>query len=200
MRRVTVFESISLDGYFTDANNDISFAKEVEQDAEFDAFVAQNASGSDGVLLFGRITYEMMASFWPTPAAAELMPDVAKGMNSRPKIVFSRTLTQAAWQNTTLVNADAVQHVRKLKEETGPDLAVLGSGTIVSQLAQAGLIDEYQFVIVPVVLGSGRTVFEGVTKRFSPRLQSTRRFANGTIFCSYEGVRHAAADHPVHLV
>jgi dihydrofolate reductase len=97
------------------------------------------------------------------------------------------------------VNADAVAYVRKLKEEAGPDLVVLGSGRIVAQLAQARLVDEYQFVIVPVVLGSGRTVFEGVTDGVNLQLGKTRSFRNGNLFLSYEGV-HNAADHPVHLV
>jgi dihydrofolate reductase len=199
MRRLLVFENISLDGYFADANNDMSFAKRDAEDPEFDAFVAQNASG-EGILVFGRVTYEMMAGFWPSPAAAQMMPDVAQGMNARTKIVFSKTLREASWSNSMLVRNDAVEYIQKLKQEPGPDLAVLGSGQIVTQLAQAGLVDEYQFVIVPVVLGSGRTLFENVTQPLSLRLTHTRSFRNGNLFVSYEGARHAAADHSVHLV
>src|SRR5579875_2378808 len=136
MRRLTVFESVSVDGFFADSTGDMSFAKSSVEDAEFDAFVAQNAGG-EGVLLFGRVTYEMMASFWPTPAASQAMPAVAHGMNARSKIVFSNTLREASWTNTTLMSGDAVSNVRKLKEERGPDLVVLGSGSIVSQLTQA---------------------------------------------------------------
>jgi len=199
MRRLLVFNNVSLDGYFTDANNDMSFAKRDADDPEFEAFVAQNAGG-DGILLFGRITYEMMSAFWPTPMAAQMMPDVARGMNLRQKIVFSRTLREASWSNTMLVSNDAVDYVRTLKAKLGPDLAVLGSGQIVSQLTQAGLVDEYQFVIVPVVLGKGRTLFETVTHSHSLHLTHTRSFRNGNLFVSYEGARHAAADHSVHLV
>ena len=89
MRKLSVFNSVSLDGYFTDAKGDMSWAH--KSDPEFDAFTSENAKGG-GTLLFGRKTYEMMVSFWPTPAAMEQMPDVAKGMNSLEKIVFSRTL------------------------------------------------------------------------------------------------------------
>jgi dihydrofolate reductase len=198
MRRLLVFESISLDGYFSDESGDVSFGKSVERDAEFEAFVSQNASG-EGILLFGRITYEMMASFWPTPAAAQMLPEVAAGMNRRRKIVFSKTLRDASWANTSVVNDDPAAYVRKLKEEAGPDLVVLGSGTIVSQLAQAGSIDEYQFVIVPVVLGAGRRLFKNVTQ-FPLRLRNTRSFANGNVFLSYEGVPIYAADHTVPVV
>ncbi|HLI96823.1 MAG TPA: dihydrofolate reductase family protein [Candidatus Baltobacteraceae bacterium] len=199
MRQLIVFNNISLDGYFTDANNDMSFAKRDVDDPEYAAFVGQNASG-EGISLFGRVTYEMMASFWPTPIAEQMMPEVAESMNARPKIVFSRTLREAPWNNTTLVSDDAVEYVRRLKEQPGPDLAVLGSGQIVSQLAQAELVDEYQFVIVPVVLGKGRTLFETVTRPIALRLTQTRSFQNGSLFLSYEGVKDAAADHSVHLV
>lgn len=198
MRRLNVFESISADGFFADANGDMSFAKNAADDAEFDAFVAQNAGGN-GVLVFGRVTYQMMSRFWPTPMAQQLFPEVAKGMNARPKIVFSRTLNEASWNNTTLVHEDAVAYVRRLKEEPGPDLAVLGSGQIVSQLAQARLVDQFQFVIVPVVLGKGRTVFETVTAPMPLRLTNARRFNNGNLFLSYEGVKDAA-DHSVSVV
>jgi dihydrofolate reductase len=199
MRKLLVFENISLDGYFADANNDMSFAKKVPDDAEFDAFVAQNAGG-EGVLLFGRVTYEMMASFWPTPVAAEMFPAVAKRMNSAPKVVFSKTLHEASWSNAATVSDDPADYVRKLKEEPGPDLCVLGSGQIVSQLAQAGLIDEYQFVTVPTAIGRGRTLFEALTHPISLRLTGTRSFSNGLLFTKYEGVKDATADHSLSVV
>jgi dihydrofolate reductase len=92
---------------------------------------------SGGELVFGRVTYEMMKSFWPTPMAAEQFPDVAKGMNESPKVVFSRTMDEATWNNTRLIKDDLENEVRKLKDESGDHLVVMGSGTIVSQLAQA---------------------------------------------------------------
>jgi dihydrofolate reductase len=94
MRQLIVFNHVSLDGYFVDRNGDMSWAKADHQDPEWDAFVAGNASGG-GALVFGRVTYQMMASFWPTPLAMEMMPVVARAMNSMPKIVCSRTLDTA---------------------------------------------------------------------------------------------------------
>ena len=182
MPKLSVFESVTLDGYFTDAGGDLGWAH--KDDAEWNAFVSKNASGN-GVLVFGRITYEMMIQFWPTPAAMETMPAVAKGMNNSQKIVFSRTLKKAAWKNTTLVKADPVAAIRKMKKEKGPDLVILGSGTIVALLAQAGLIDEYQIALCPVVLGKGRTLFEGVKRKLDLKLAETRAFANGTVFLRY---------------
>ena len=185
MRKLLVFNHVSLDGYFVDKNGDMSWAKADHQDAEWNAFVAENASG-EGVLLFGRITYELMAGFWPTPFAIENMPVVAEGMNSMPKVVFSRTLDQASWNNTTLVKGDLAAEIRKMKQEPGEGMAILGSGSIVSQLAQEGLIDEYQIVVNPVVLGAGRTMFDGVKEKLSLKLTKTRAFGNGNVLLCYE--------------
>lgn len=183
MRRLAAFELVSLDGYFADVNGDMSWAH--KQDPEWNAFVGGNASGG-GALLFGRVTYQMMASFWPTPAAMERAPVVAEGMNSMPKVVFSRTLDRAAWQNTKLVKGDLAAEVRKLKNEPGPDMAILGSGSIVSQLAQAGLIDELQIAVNPIVLGKGKTLFEGVKEKLALKLIKTRAFGNGNVVLYYE--------------
>jgi dihydrofolate reductase len=184
MGKLIVFNSVSLDGYFTDPKGDMSFAYNDRKDPEWDRFVEGNASGA-GALLFGRITYEMMARYWPTPAAAESMPVVAERMNNSPKFVFSRTMDRATWKNTTLLTGDLHGEILTLKAKAGAGIAVLGSGSIVSQLAQHGLIDEYQLVIIPVLLGSGRTMFEGLGKRLSLEVVETRTFRNGKIFLRY---------------
>jgi dihydrofolate reductase len=183
MRRLTVFNNVSLDGYFVDANGDMSWAH--NNDPEWNAFAAENASGG-GALLLGRITYDLMASFWPTARAMETMPEVAKGMNSMPKIVASRTLREPKWSNTTVVNGDLGAAVRKLKQESGPDIAILGSGTIVSQLAQEGLIDEFQIVLHPIALGKGRTLFEGAKGKLALKRTKSRSFGNGNVLACYE--------------
>ncbi len=188
MRTLLVFNSTSLDGYFADANGDMRFAHNQQQDDEFNAFTSSNASG-DGALLFGRRTYELMALWWPTPAAAQAMPAVAEGMNRLQKYVFSRTLKAVTWQNTTLLRGDLVSEVRRLKSESGAGIAILGSGSLVAQLAPAGLIDEIQIVVIPTVLGSGRTMFEGIGKQLPLRLKSTRVFKNGNVVLCYEPVR-----------
>lgn len=188
MRRLLVFNSTSLDGCFADANGDMSFAHNKEQDDEFTAFTAQNAGGG-GALLFGRKTYELMERFWPTPAAARMMPEVGAGMNRLQKYVFSRTLKQVTWANTTLLKGDLVSEVRRLKSEPGEGIAILGSGSIVAQLAPLGLIDEFQVMVVPVVLGKGRTMFEGIAKQLSLRLTKTRSFKNGNVLLCYEPPR-----------
>jgi dihydrofolate reductase len=183
MRKLAVFNNVTLDGYFVTMNGDMSWAH--KQDAEWNAFVQGNASGG-GELLFGRITYEMMASYWPTPHAIENFPVVAEGMNNLPKVVFSRTMDKASWSNTKLVKGDLAAEVRKMKKEPGKDMVILGSGSIVSQLAQQGLIDEYQVAVNPIVLGKGRTMFDGVKDKLTLKLTKTRPFANGSVVLCYE--------------
>ena len=90
---------------------------------------------------------------------------MADRMNALPKFVFSRTLDKVSWDHTTLVKGDLAEEVRKLKSQPGEPMVILGSGSIVSQLSQAGLIDEYQVVVVPVALGKGRTMFEGIKEK-----------------------------------
>jgi len=187
MRKLSVFNSISLDGYFTDQKGDMSWAH--KHDPEWNDFSARNSTGSGQVtFLFGRITYELMAGFWPTPQAREAAPQVAEAMNSRAKLVFSRTLKQAAWNNTTILNGDPVAEVKKLKEQAGTDLLIFGSGTIVAPLAAAGLIDEYRLVVNPIVLGSGRTLFAGLKRQLPLKRISVRNFENGNIVSSYEPI------------
>ena len=183
MRKLVVFNMVSLDGFFVDRKGDMSWAH--KNDAEWNAFVNENASGN-GVLVFGRITYELMASYWPTPMALQNSPVVAKGMNDMPKIVFSRTLDNASWSNTKLVKGDLAAEMRKLKKQPGPDMVILGSGSIVSQLAQQNLIDEYQIALSPIVLGNGRTMFEGVKEKLNLKLTKSRTFGNGTVFACYQ--------------
>jgi len=185
MRRLIVFNHVSLDGYFVGADGDFSWARHGNDDAEYAAFVAENARGG-GALLFGRVTYQLMASYWPTPMANQHDPVVAGAMNRMPKVVFSKTLDEATWSNTRLVKRDLVGAIRQMKAESGPRMAIFGSGTIVAQLAPENLIDEYQVVVDPVVLGSGRTMFEGLRGKMSLQRTKARTFQNGKVFLCYE--------------
>jgi dihydrofolate reductase len=186
MRKLLVFNSVTLDGYFSGPNGDLSWAH--KQDPEWNEFVGNNASGQ-AVLLLGRVTYDMMVRYWPTPAAMKGAPHVAQGINQQQKIVFSRSLDHPTWNNTTVVKGDVPGTVRKLKAESGPDLVILGSGSIVAQLTEARLIDEYQMALTPVVLGRGRTMFEGLKQRVDLRRTGSRTFTNGNVLLSYAPAR-----------
>jgi dihydrofolate reductase len=185
MRKLQVFNLITLDGYFCGADGDISWHR---IDAEFQE-LADKAANSGNTLLFGRKTYELMAAYWPSPEALRDDPVVARGMNSAEKLVFSRTLDKVDWQNSRLVKGELLDEVKKLKVGVGADLTVLGSGSIVAQLAAAELIDEYQLLLNPVALGQGRTMFDGIGKQLAFRLTDTRHFGNGNLLLCYEPVR-----------
>lgn len=185
MRKLIVFNHVTLNGYFVSASGDFRWAGKGNDDPEYAAFVAENASGG-GELLFGRITYELMASYWPTAIADQHNPAVAKGMNSMAKVVFSKTLAEATWNNTRLIKSDLVSEIRKLKEEDGPGMAIMGSGSIVAQLALENVIDEYQMMIDPLALGEGRSMFDGIREQLSLKLTRSRTFKNGKVFLCYE--------------
>jgi len=182
MRSLLVFENLTVNGCFSGPNGELDWA--YQDDPELDEFTARNAA-EPGVLVLGRVTYEQMASFWPSAAAAESAPVVAKGMNEAGKIVFSRTLRSAEWANTTLISTDPCEAVRRLKELPGRDLVVLGSGSLVAQLAGAGLVDALQLVVRPVALPRGRTLFEGMTAPLPLALTDVRSFRSGTVVLSY---------------
>jgi dihydrofolate reductase len=180
MRELRVFESISVDGYFASASGDMGWAHAGPDDEEFASWVGGNAS-SGGALLFGRKTYQMMASFWPTAAAAQQMPEVARGMNAAEKYLASNTL-RPEWHNTRLLEGELVAAVRALKAGEGPSITLLGSGSVAAQLGAAGLVDEYQFVVLPVALGAGRSVF---TRGCALHLREQRAFRSGRVVLTY---------------
>jgi len=189
MRRLVVFNNITLDGFFTDANGQIAWAHK-GNDKEYNDFVAENAKGGD-TLILGRKTYQELASFWPTEQAKKTMPEAAEGMNRMRKLVFSKSLNDATWSNTTLLKGDIAEEVRRVKQEAGGDIAILGSGSIVSALAQQGLIDEYQVVVNPVVIGKGRTMFDRIRSNMDLQLTKSRVFGNGKVYLCYEPTKGA---------
>jgi len=183
MRRLIVFNMMSLDGYIADGKGDMSWAH--RRDEEWNSFVAGNSSG-EAMLLFGRVTYDMMASYWPTPMASQNSPAVARRMNELPKTVFSRKMEKASWQNTTLARGELLEEVEAAKRQPGPDMVILGSASIVRQLTGARLIDEYQIAVSPIVLGGGKSMFGELEERASLKLLSSRTFSNGNVFLSYQ--------------
>lgn len=185
MRKLSVFNLVTLDGYIAGPGGDISWHN---VDPEF-AELAEKASGSGNVLLFGRVTYDLMASYWPTDDGIRDDPIVAKNMNEAEKVVFSRTLSRADWNNTTIVDGDLLAEVRQRKEAGRKDLTLLGSGSIVAQLAPAGLIDEYQILLNPLAIGRGSTMFDGLSEKLLLKLEGTRTFINGNVLLTYSSLR-----------
>ena len=128
MRKVLVSEMVTLDGYFAGPNGEIDWH---HVDAEFNEFAIDQLNHVD-TLLFGRVTYQMMASYWPTPLAIRHDPIVADKMNSLSKVVFSKTLEKVDWSNTRLVRGEVAAEIARLKKEPGLDLVIFGSGSLVS--------------------------------------------------------------------
>lgn len=181
MRKLTAYNFLTINGFFKGPNEDTSWHKHGEEEAKY----SEKALKQDNILLFGRKTYEMMASFWPTPQAKELFPKVAEGMNKAEKIVFSETPFEPMWQNTQVICGDILEKTRKLKASPGKDITILGSGSIINLLTDHGLIDEYQFMIDPVALPEGTPVFNGIKRKLELRLTGSKVFASGVVLLSY---------------
>lgn len=185
MRKIGVFENVSIDGYFAGPNGEIDWFVGDEESSQF----AKDQSSSTDTILFGRVTYELMASYWPTAEAIKNDPVVAEVMNSASKIVFSRTLDKVEWSNTKLVKNNIVEEIKKMKNQPGKGMVILGSGSIVSELGQHGLIDEYSFMVNPIILGSGRSIFQGIKDRLNLKLFETRTFKSGNVLLRYQTVK-----------
>ena len=186
MRKVIVSEMVSLDGFFAGPDGDINWHV---VDEDFNQ-LAIDLLGSVDTLLFGRVTYELMKSYWPTETAATDDPIIAEKMNTLPKVVFSKTLEKVEWgewKNVRLVKGDLREEVAKLKQEPGKDMVLFGSGKIVSALAQSGLIDDYLLFVAPVVLGNGISLFEGINATIKIKLVGTQRLSSGVVLLRYQG-------------
>jgi dihydrofolate reductase len=181
VRKLVSFMVVTLDGYYEGPNGEFDWPN---VDDEFYEFSISQLNDID-TLLFGRVTYEGMASFWPTPAALESDPAVADRMNSISKIVFSSRLDTAEWQNTTLVDGNVAETVRKLKQEPGKDLALFGSPGLTVSLLEQGLVDELRVMVQPILLGAGKSLFRGLTERVPVQLMRTTTFSSGNVLLCY---------------
>ena len=182
MRKVILFNMVTLDGFFAGPNGEIDWH---HVDKEFNEFAIAQLNSADG-LLFGRMTYQGMASYWPTDMAKKNDPIVADKMNTLPKIVFSRTLARADWNNTRPVKGNVAEEVSMLKQQPGRDWFLFGSAGLASTLTHFGLIDEYRVMVNPVVLGRGQPLFKGVEDRLSLKLVSAKTFRNGNVLLCYQ--------------
>jgi dihydrofolate reductase len=182
MRKVIVSNLVSLNGFIAGLNGEIDW---FGWDKELENF-CKDQLGSMGTILFGRVTYELMASYWPTATADTNDQVIIDAMNNLPKVVFSRTLDKVEWKNSRLVKDDIEGEVAGLKREPGKDIVIYGSGSIVSALTQAGLIDEYRIFVNPVILGSGKPMFRGIDNRLNLKHIDTKTFGNGLVLLCYE--------------
>ncbi len=182
MRKIIFQNMISLDGYFEGPKRELDWHL---VDGEFNGYAAELLDSVD-TLLFGRVTYQLMAGYWPTPEALTNDPVIATKMNALQKVAFSRTLPQAEWSNTRLVKGDAAAEIRRLKQIPGKDMAIFGSSDLTVSLTGTGLVDEYRIFIAPIFLGSGKPLLQGLKNRLPVRLIRSRTFKSGLVLLSYQ--------------
>ena len=184
MRRIIASEAITLDGYFTDAADAIDWQT---LDEEFNAYSVELLDSVD-TLLLGRTTYDALGRYWPTIGEA-YDPEIARRMNSHRKLVAANTPIDLRWNNSELLDGDLAAELTARKKSDGKDIALLGSGKLVSSLTALGLIDEYRFIVSPVAVGAGRSLFEGIARRTPFRCTDVRRFDSGNVMLCYELAR-----------
>jgi dihydrofolate reductase len=184
MRELIFQMMVTLDGYFEGPNREIDWHN---VDAEFNDYAIDLLNNVD-VLLFGRVTYQLMASYWPSSAAMTNDPIVAEKMNSLSKIVFSKTLEKAEWNNTRLLKENVGEEITMLKRQHGKDMAIFGSSDLALTLVRLGLIDEFRIFVNPVVLGSGKPVFRGIHDKLNLKLVESKTFRSGNVLLRYHPV------------
>lgn len=182
MRKIVVSNMVTLDGFIAGTHGEIDWHM---VDDDF-MTLAHNLPNEFDTHVYGRVTYELMAGYWPTPAGVADDPATAEYMNATPKVVFSRTLDTVEWQNARLAQGNIAEEITSLKQQPGKDIVIFGSGTIVSQLTRLGLIDEYRLFVCPVVLGSGIGQFRDVIERVNLKLAKTQTFQSGVVFLLYQ--------------
>lgn len=194
-RRIVMFNRVTADGYFAGANGSLDW---VVPDAEVDRAGAQATPAFDTILL-GRRTYQLFEAFWPhaldnSPASQDphdprrLSPEMramALMLNEGTKLVFSRTLKDVTWKNSRLLPEFQPKEIEALKRQPGKDIIIFGSGSIVSQLTRYGLIDEYQFVVSPILLGEGRPAISDLAKRLTLDLCEAQAYPSGNVMLRY---------------
>jgi dihydrofolate reductase len=195
MRRIVMFNRVSADGYFAASDGNLDWVVPEEQ---LDKAGADSLSDSD-TILFGRRTYEMFESFWPhalddTATAADphsagrRSPEIramAVWINNATKLVVSKSRKEVTWKNSRLLRDVDPREIDDIKRQPGKTIMIFGSGSIVSQLTQHDLIDEYHFIVGPILLGGGQSLLTGVSKRSSLNLLEAKQYPSGNVALRY---------------
>jgi dihydrofolate reductase len=181
LRKLVVSEWVTLDGVFDADSMKEWFEPYDSQDRQ--EYIKENVLTSDAFLV-GRVTYEMLAAYWPNQKNNEM--GVADRLNSAPKYVVSSTLKRAEWNNSTIINEDVVEEITKLKQQPGQNILVFGSATLVQSLMEAGLVDEYRFLVHPIIMGSGKRFFRDEMVATKLKLVKTKTLNSGVILDCYQ--------------
>ena len=189
MRKLVLFMHMSLDGFAADPNRGLDF---LSYDEELQQY-ADDLVKTVGSPVYGRITYQLMESYWPTvlknPNATGHALKHAQWVENVPKIVFSKTLTEVTWNNTQIVNGNLAEEVNKLKQQPGKDLAIFGSPGLSTNLMNEGLIDEYKLTVHPIILGNGISVFTNNNTKNKLKLLDSKTLKSGVVTLHYATTR-----------
>ena len=189
MRKVVLFMHLSLDGFAAGPNGELDW---ISYDQELEKY-AEEVVSTVGSPLYGRVTYKMMESYWPTvltnPSATKHDLEHAQWVENVPKIVFSKTLDKVEWNNTRLIKDNIAQEVMKLKQQPGKDLVIFGSPGLTHTFMALDLIDAYRLTVNPVILGQGMPVFKNFKERADLKLLSSKTFNSGVVALHYETKR-----------
>ena len=189
MKKIIVFNLVSVDGFFAGLNGEIDWHM---VDDEFNRFAIEQTSTFD-TILFGRVTYKLFENYWPTVATdlsiSKEDREIAHTINSINKIVFSKTLDKVIWENTKLSHKIIPEEIIKLKQQPGKDIVIFGSGTIVQSLTNLNLIDEYRLLLNPVVLGKGKPLFSNMQNKLTLKLLKTKTFKSGNVLLCYKPIK-----------
>jgi dihydrofolate reductase len=181
MSEVVMDHLVSLDGYCSGANDEIDWFGFDEESLEWSRQLLRAAK----TIVMGRRTFEVMESYWPTPAARKEEPYISERMTELPKLVFSRSRNSSSWVNTEFVDKPVGAVIRELKRGKGGYIEILGSSNIVAQLWKEGLVDEMYVRVQPVVLGKGRPLFPEQGARQPLELKESRLFKSGVAALHY---------------
>ena len=187
MRKIIVSNLVSLDGFMSGPNGEIDWFVNIA-DKEFEGYAVSLMNTVD-TMLFGRVTYQLMESYWPNAMADAEDPRIINAMNNFSKVVFSKTLKTVDWKNSKIINGNLFEEVSRLKQQPGKDMVIYGSGSIVSTLTQKGLIDDYRIFVCPVLLGNGIPQFREINTRKSLKLLDTKSFKSGLVLLHYQYIK-----------
>jgi dihydrofolate reductase len=186
MRKIIVTMWISLDGFIAGPNEAMDWVLVDDEMGQYEDSMVSNAD----TLLLGRVTYDSFAGAWPyvpdNPDASEGEKAYARIVNALQKVVFSKSLEKAEWHNSKLMREVNPEEIEKLKQEPGKDIVIYGSASIIQQLTNLGLIDEYQLLVHPVVLGSGKPLFKDIKDKINLKLIKTQTFNSGVVGLYYQ--------------
>ncbi len=192
MRKLLVTVWVTLDGFIAGPNGEMDWVTRL-YDAAMGQYEDAVVSAAD-TLLLGRVTYESFAGSWPNvpdnPIVSEGEREYARKLNAMRKVVFSKSLDSLDWNNSTLVTEIVPEEIEKLKQEPGRDMIIYGSASVVQELTNLGLIDEYQLLVHPVVLGSGKPLFSGIRDAVNLNLVEAKQLPSGVTLLRYELAKH----------